>query len=49
MILTTKYNVGHTFWFPRCVNTYEKEELRFEDEVWYKDVRKLKLLRSVSV
>ena len=42
MIIPTKYNVGHTFWVPRCVDVYEKEELRFEGEVWYKNVTKLK-------
>ena len=42
MIISTKYNVGHTFWVPRCYEVYEKEELRFEGEVWYKDVKRLK-------
>lgn len=42
MKIETKYDVGHVFWVPRCVNSYEKEELRFEGEVWYKDVEKLR-------
>lgn len=42
MIIPTKYNVGDTFWVPRSVQELEKEELKFEEEVWYKDVLKFK-------
>jgi hypothetical protein len=42
MKLETKYDVGHKFWVPRCYEVWEKEELRFEDEVWYRDVKRLK-------
>jgi hypothetical protein len=42
MLLATKYNVNDSFWVPRSVQEYEKEELKFEDETWYKDILKFK-------
>ena len=42
MNIETKYNVGDLIWVPRCVQVYDKEELNFEGEIWYKDVTKLK-------
>lgn len=42
MIIPTKYNVNHSFWVPRSMQEYEKEELKFENEIWYKDVLKFK-------
>lgn len=49
MIIPTKYNVGHKFWVPRCYEVYEKEELRFEDEVWYRDVSHFKAFAKQKV
>ena len=42
MNISTKYNVGHKFWVPRCHEVWEKEELKFEDEVWYRNVSHFK-------
>jgi hypothetical protein len=42
MIIPTKYNVNDTFWVPRSIQEYDKEELKFEGETWYKDVLKFK-------
>ena len=39
MIIPTKYNVGHTFWVPRCVIEYSTEEMHFEGETWSREVR----------
>ena len=38
MIIPTKYNVGHTFWVPRCVIEYSTEEMCFEGETWSRQV-----------
>jgi len=40
MLIPTKYNVGHTFWVPRCVPEYNVEELNFEGETWSREVVK---------
>ena len=40
MLIPTKYNVGHTFWVPRCVPEYKVEELNFEGETWSREVVK---------
>lgn len=40
MDIKTKYDVGHTFWVPRCHIQYEKETLVFEDNEWTRDVEK---------
>jgi hypothetical protein len=40
MIIPTKYNVGHTFWVPRCVPEYSTEEMHFEGETWSREVIK---------
>lgn len=40
MLIPTKYNVGHTFWVPRCVPEYSTEELNFEGETWSREVVK---------
>jgi hypothetical protein len=40
MLIPTKYNVGHTFWVPRCVPEYTTEELNFEGEIWLRKVVK---------
>jgi hypothetical protein len=40
MLIPTKYNVGHTFWVPRCVPEYKVEELTFEGETWSREVVK---------
>jgi len=42
MIIPTKFNIDDTFWVPRSIQEYEKEELKFEGETWYKDVLKFK-------
>jgi hypothetical protein len=39
MLIPTKYNVGHTFWVPRCVPEYNVEELTFESETWSREVQ----------
>lgn len=39
MIIPTKYNVGHTFWVPRCVIEYSTEEMYFEGETWSREVQ----------
>ena len=39
MIIPTKYNVGHTFWVPRCVIEYSTEEMHFEGETWSREVQ----------
>jgi hypothetical protein len=38
MLLKTKYDGGHTFWVPRVHQVIKKQELKFEGEVWYKDI-----------
>lgn len=38
MIIPTKYNVGHTFWVPRCAPEYSTEEMHFEGETWSRKV-----------
>ena len=38
MIIPTKYNVGHTFWVPRCSPEYSTEEMHFEGETWSREV-----------
>lgn len=38
MIIPTKYNVGHTFWVPRCAPEYSTEEMCFEGETWTREV-----------
>ena len=40
MDIKTKYDVGHTFWVPRCHIQYEKETLVFEDNEWTRDVER---------
>jgi hypothetical protein len=39
MLIPTKYNVGHTFWVPRCVIEYSTEEMHFEGETWCREVK----------
>jgi len=38
MIIPTKYNVGHTYWVPRCSPEYSTEEMHFEGETWSREV-----------
>lgn len=38
MLVTTKYDVGHTFWVPRVRKEFHQQELVFEGETWYKKV-----------
>lgn len=38
MNVTTKYDIGHTFWVPRVRKEYTRQEFNFEGETWYKDV-----------
>ena len=38
MLIPTKYNVGHTFWVPRCVLEYSTELMHFEGETWSREV-----------
>lgn len=38
MIIKTKYDIGHTFWVPRCVEEYSTEEMNFEGETWNRNV-----------
>lgn len=40
MIMKTKYDVGHTFWVPRCYIEYVKETLIFEDNEWEREVKR---------
>jgi hypothetical protein len=40
MIMETKYDVGHTFWAPRCHTQYDKETLVFEDNEWEREVKR---------
>ena len=40
MIMETKYDVGHTFWVPRCHIEYDKETLVFEDNEWEREVKR---------
>ena len=42
MIIPTKFNVGHTFWVPRCVPEYSTEEMHFEGETWSREVKTYK-------
>ena len=44
MIITTKYEIGHTYWVPRSYLIKEKEELSCEGESWYRDVETYKAL-----
>ena len=39
MLIPTKFNIGHTYWVPRCVIEYSTEEMRFEGETWNREVR----------
>jgi hypothetical protein len=41
MNITTKYDIGHTFWVPRVYKKIEKQELMWEGEAWYKDMEVL--------
>jgi len=38
MIISTKYDVGHTFYVPRVRKQTTQQELHFEGETWYKDI-----------
>ena len=38
MKIETKYNVGDLIWVPRCYRTFDREELSFEGETWFRDV-----------
>lgn len=38
MIIETKYDIGHTFWVPRCAIEYSTEEMYFENETWTRQV-----------
>jgi hypothetical protein len=38
MNISTKYDIGHTFWVPRVYKQTEKQELVWEGETWYKEV-----------
>jgi hypothetical protein len=38
MIVTSKYDIGHTFWVPRCVPEYTTEVMHFEGEEWNREV-----------
>lgn len=40
MDIRTKYDVGHTFWVPRCHIEYDTETLVFEDNEWTREVQK---------
>lgn len=40
MDIKTKYDIGHTFWVPRCHIQYEKETLVFEDNEWEREVKR---------
>jgi len=40
MDIRTKYDIGHTFWVPRCHIEYDTETLVFEDNEWTRDVQK---------
>lgn len=42
MIIETKYNVGDTFWVPRCLCEYEIEKMEFEGEVWERKIKHYK-------
>lgn len=38
MIIETKYEIGHTFWAPRCYKRFEQEKLVWDGEEWYRNV-----------
>jgi tetrahydromethanopterin S-methyltransferase subunit G len=38
MLVTTKYDIGHTFYVPRVRKQITQQELVWEGETWYKDV-----------
>lgn len=38
MIIPTKFNIGHTFWVPRCVPEYTTEVMCFEGEEWNREI-----------
>jgi hypothetical protein len=40
MEIRTKFDIGHTFWVPRCHIEYDKETLVFEDNEWTRDVQR---------
>ena len=40
MDIRTKYDIGHTFWVPRCHIEYDTETLVFEDNEWTREVQK---------
>ena len=38
MDIKTEYEVGHKFWVPRSIISHEIEELKFEGEIWKRNV-----------
>lgn len=38
MNVTTKYNVGYTFWVPRVAKRYKDIEIYHEGHIWYRSV-----------
>lgn len=38
MNITTKYEIGHTFWVPRVRKKVTQEELVWEGESWFKEM-----------
>jgi hypothetical protein len=41
MLIPTKYNVGYTFWVPRCHKKYTKEKIVIDGIEWKRDVEEL--------
>lgn len=53
MEISTKYNVGHTFWVPRVRKRYETLELNYKGETWIREIETyepyVKLKRIVKI
>ena len=53
MNINTKYDVGHTFWVPRVRKRYDNLELRYEGNIWFREIERyepyVKLKRIVKI
>ena len=55
MDISTKYDIGHTFWVPRVRKRYETLELDHEGETWIREVEtyepyiKLKQIVKITI
>lgn len=38
MKIETKYDIGHTFWAPRCYERFKEEKIVWDGEEWYRNI-----------